>query len=210
MKSVKIPINDRFIEADLTISSNKVIIFAHGSGSSRFSIRNRFVASILQKAGFSTLLLDLLTKDEDAIDKITAEYRFNIELLSERLVYSVKWLEDNLAIDGIGYFGASTGAAAALIAAAKYANNIKAIVSRGGRVDLAIYYIPKVKAPTLMIVGEKDDLVLQLNKKSMRYFKTINKLSIIPNASHLFEEEGALEKVGEEAKAWFTKYLDQA
>ncbi len=211
MESIKIEIDaNEFIEGDLSISSyaDKVIVFAHGSGSSRFSVRNRFVADILQRAGLSTLLLDLLTKREESIDNITAAYRFNIELLSERLIRAIRWLEESRGEISIGYFGASTGAAAALIASAKYPNNIKAIVSRGGRPDLAMHYLSNVRAPTLLIVGSKDHLVLELNREVIDHFKnTIVKLVIIPNATHLFEEPNALEQVAENAKEWFIRYL---
>lgn len=193
-----------FIEGDLIEGSNdKVIIFAHGSGSSRFSHRNRFVANVLNKHGFNTLLLDLLTRNEDAIDNITREYRFNIDLLADRLIAAVRWLD----YPSIGYFGASTGAAAALIAYARYNDNVKAIVSRGGRIDLAKSYLAKVNIPTLLIVGGKDEVVLQLNKESMQYFNAEVRLEIIPNASHLFEEPNALEQVAELAKNWFEKHL---
>ncbi|MEM4275501.1 MAG: hypothetical protein QXK74_05390 [Candidatus Nitrosocaldaceae archaeon] len=206
-KVIKIDINGRFIEGDLTISSykEKIVIFAHGSGSSRFSPRNRFVADVLNNSGLSTLLLDLLTKEEEVLDLKTAEYRFNIELLSERLIYAAKLLKGT----NIGYFGASTGAAAALIAAAKYPDNIKAIVSRGGRVDLSIPYLHSIHIPTLLIVGSKDEIVLELNKDALYSFPkdSIVKLEVIENASHLFEEPNKLEQVAEKAKKWFLQYL---
>jgi pimeloyl-ACP methyl ester carboxylesterase len=210
-----------FIEGDLTISSLKecMVVFAHGSGSSRFSPRNRFVAGVLQSAGLSTLLLDLLTKEEDAIDSLTGRYRFDVELLASRLVDSVIWLEreymdrsssssssSNLRI---GYFGSSTGAAAALIAYARYPNNVRAIVSRGGRVDLAAHYLPGIKVPTLLIVGGHDTPVLRLNREAMDRFprECMVRLEVISNATHLFEEQGALEQVAEKAKDWFLTHL---
>jgi len=186
-----------------------VVLFAHGSGSSRFSPRNQYVAKVLNKAGMATFLIDLLTQDEEEIDIVTAEFRFDIELLARRLIDASEWLTTNPATRNlnIGYFGASTGAAAALIAATKLPQHVKAVVSRGGRPDLAMEYIPKVKAPTLFIVGGDDSLVIDLNKKAMRNFPAENKLEIVPGASHLFEEEGKLEIVAKLAAKWFSKYL---
>ena len=186
-----------------------VVLFAHGSGSSRFSPRNQYVAKVLNKAGMATFLIDLLTQDEEEIDIVTAEFRFDIELLARRLIDASEWLTTNPATRNlnIGYFGASTGAAAALIAATKLPQHVKAVVSRGGRPDLAMDYIPKVKAPTLFIVGGDDSLVIELNKKAMRNFPAENKLEIVQGASHLFEEEGKLEVVAKLAAKWFSKYL---
>ncbi|MEM2062879.1 MAG: CocE/NonD family hydrolase, partial [Candidatus Nitrosocaldus sp.] len=153
----------RFIEGDLALSSLRecMVVFAHGSGSSRFSPRNRFVASALHNAGLSTLLLDLLTREEDAIDSLTGRYRFDVELLASRLVDAVRWLEGEYGSNlRIGYFGSSTGAASALIAYARYPDNVRAIVSRGGRVDLAAHYLQSIKVPTLLIVGGYDAPVL--------------------------------------------------
>jgi len=235
-RSVKIDVSrveegkGRFIEGDLTISSLKecMVVFAHGSGSSRFSPRNRFVAGVLQSAGLSTLLLDLLTKEEDAIDTLTGRYRFDVELLASRLVDAVIWLEreyinssnsssnsnsssssNNSNSLRIGYFGSSTGAAAALIAYARYPNNVRAIVSRGGRVDLATHYLPSIKVPTLLIVGGYDAPVLRLNREAMDRFprECMVRLEVISNATHLFEEQGALEQVADKAKDWFLRHL---
>lgn len=228
-RSVKIDVSrveegkGRFIEGDLTISSLKecMVVFAHGSGSSRFSPRNRFVAGVLQSAGLSTLLLDLLTKEEDAIDSLTGRYRFDVELLASRLVDSVIWLERGYTGNSsssssssssnlrIGYFGSSTGAAAALIAYARYPNNVRAIVSRGGRVDLATPYLPSIKVPTLLIVGGYDTPVLRLNRDAMDRFprECMVRLEVISNATHLFEEQGALEQVADKAKDWFLRHL---
>ncbi|GBC73388.1 Putative phosphoribosyl transferase [archaeon HR04] len=225
-RSVKIDVSrveegkGMFIEGDLTISSLEcIVVFAHGSGSSRFSPRNRFVAGVLQSAGLSTLLLDLLTKEEDAIDSLTGRYRFDVELLASRLVDSVIWLEGEYMGSSsssnsssnlrIGYFGSSTGAAAALIAYARYPNNVRAIVSRGGRVDLAAHYLPSIKVPTLLIVGGSDTPVLRLNREAMDRFpkECMVRLEVISNATHLFEEQGALEQVAEKAKDWFLEHL---
>ncbi|MCS7141595.1 MAG: dienelactone hydrolase family protein [Candidatus Nitrosocaldus sp.] len=217
VRSVRIDISTveegkgRYIEGDLVVSSHKecMVVFAHGSGSSRFSPRNRFVAGVLNGAGLSTLMLDLLTREEDAADS-TGRYRFDIELLASRLVDAVTWLERLIGQDlRIGYFGASTGAAAALIAYARYPRYVRAIVSRGGRVDLATPYLSKISAPTLLLVGGYDTPVLRLNREAMGRFKgdcTV-RLEVIPNATHLFEEPGALEQVADKAREWFIRYL---
>ncbi|MFN4336117.1 MAG: dienelactone hydrolase family protein [Candidatus Nitrosocaldus sp.] len=202
----------RFIEGDLVLSSRKecMVVFAHGSGSSRFSPRNRFVAGVLHNAGLSTLLLDLLTREEDEIDSISARYRFDIELLASRLIDAVRWLEGEYGNDlRIGYFGSSTGAAAALIAYARYPDNVRAIVSRGGRVDLAANYIQSVKVPTLLIVGGYDTPVLRLNREAMHMFPRdcMVRLEVIPHATHLFEEPNALEQVAYKARDWFLEHL---
>jgi pimeloyl-ACP methyl ester carboxylesterase len=182
-----------------------VVIFAHGSGSSRFSSRNIFVSRILLSAGLGTLLFDLLTKEEDVI----YENRFDIPLLARRLIAATQWVgrqEDVTNLPG-GYFGASTGAAAALIAASELGTEIKAIVSRGGRPDLAKEVLGHVFVPTLFIVGGNDDLVLKLNRDAMLRMRTKTDLKVIPGASHLFEEPGALEEVARLATEWFIKYL---
>ena len=201
-KSVKIEIDSIALKGILNLPKNakSVVIFAHGSGSSRFSPRNNFVARILQKAGLGTLLFDLLTEEEDSV----YETRFNIGLLAERLVAATKWFMKEHKTFKIGYFGASTGAAAALQAAAEI--RINAIVSRGGRPDLA-KNLDKVKAPTLLIVGGYDDVVIELNKKAHEKIKAKKKLVIVPEATHLFEEPGKLEEVSRLAKEWFVKYL---
>jgi putative phosphoribosyl transferase len=182
-----------------------LVIFAHGSGSSRFSSRNRFVAGVLQKAAIGTLLFDLLTEEEDQV----YENRFNIEMITERLIKATQWLvkqEDARGL-ALGYFGASTGAAAALKAAASLGSRIKAVVSRGGRPDLAMDVLPQVEAPTLLIVGEWDEAVLGLNRQAYERLKTTKKLEIIPGATHLFEEPGTLELAAKAATAWFQKHL---
>ncbi len=200
---VKIAVDSVEVEGMLFLPKNAkgTVIFAHGSGSSRFSPRNNFVAGVLQKAGLGTLLFDLLTEEEDDV----YETRFNIDLLVERLIATTKWFMKEHKNIKIGYFGASTGAAAALQATAGI--NIYAIVSRGGRPDLAMNYLSKVKAPTLLIVGGYDDAVIELNKKAYKELKAEKKLEIVPKATHLFEEPGALEKVADLAKEWFVKYL---
>ena len=186
-----------------------IVLFAHGSGSSRFSPRNTYVARLMNKQKIATLLIDLLTAEEEAVDEYTGQYRFNINLLAERLVDSTNWLKKKTAAQKltIGYFGASTGAAAALIAAAKLPDDIKAVVSRGGRPDLAAEYLLVVKAPTLLIVGGDDREVLELNKQAFALLRSGKKLEVVPGATHLFEEPGKLEQVAEIAIAWFSKYL---
>ncbi len=182
-----------------------IVIFAHGSGSSRFSPRNRFVAGVLQKAELGTLLFDLLTREEDQV----YENRFNIELITERLVKATEWLAQQEEAKGLafGYFGASTGAAAALKAAARLDKRIKAVVSRGGRPDLAMDVLPQVESPTLLIVGAFDEAVLDLNRQALEKLKAVKHLEIIPGATHLFEEPGTLEQAAEAAGAWFKKHL---
>lgn len=186
-----------------------IIVFAHGSGSSRFSSRNRYVAQLLQNKGLGTLLIDLLTPDEEIIDEKTRHLRFNIEMLAERLIDVAKWLkkEKDTTKLNIGFFGASTGGGAALMAAAQIPEDIKAVVSRGGRPDLAGNYLPKVQSPTLLIVGGNDGVVITLNQQAYDKMTTLRQLKIIPNATHLFEESGALQKVGELACDWFERYL---
>lgn len=186
-----------------------LVLFVHGSGSSRFSSRNQFVARSLQKKHIATLLFDLLTPEEDEIDSQTKELRFDIELLSTRLELATHWVQQQPLTHHLplAYFGASTGGGAAIVAAAKYPQAIKAIVSRGGRPDLANDALTTVEAPTLLIVGGNDGAVIDLNKKAMKKIKAINHLEIIPGASHLFEEPGALDQVAQLAETWFTKYF---
>lgn len=207
-----IPLGSVRLEGDLVIPENAkgFVLFVHGSGSSRFSPRNRFVAKILQEEGLATLLFDLLTKDEEKEDMYDGHLRFDIRFLSSRLIDVTKAvIENNIDIKNlrIGYFGASTGAAAALVAAAIQNENIKAVVSRGGRPDLADSYLQKVMSPTLLIVGGNDKEVIKLNKEALENIKVEKKLVIVPNATHLFEEPGTLEKVAELASKWFLKYL---
>jgi putative phosphoribosyl transferase len=181
------------------------VIFSHGSGSSRLSPRNRYVAGVLNQHGMSTLLVDLLTATEEVQDSQTLEYRFDIDLLTERLVGATDWVVAHPALSSlpVGYFGASTGAAAALVAAAERQEIVQAIVSRGGRPDLAGDALKKVVAPTLLIVGELDQAVVQLNLAAVREMAGETKVEIIPGATHLFEEIGALAEVAALASAWF-------
>lgn len=186
-----------------------IVLFAHGSGSSRLSPRNRYVAHELNQAGLGTLLFDLLTPDEERVDAITRELRFNIGLLADRLAGATDWVIENPEIYklNIGYFGASTGAAAALIAATHHPRQVDAIVSRGGRPDLAGPALYGVQAPTLLIVGGNDYEVIQLNEHALRQMRCQKALQVIPDASHLFEEPGTLEAVAHMATQWFVKYL---
>ncbi len=186
-----------------------IVLFAHGSGSSRFSPRNTYVARLMNKEKIATLLIDLLTAEEEAVDEYTGQFRFDIGLLAERLLDATSWLEKNSEAQqlAVGYFGASTGAAAALIAAARLPEEVKAVVSRGGRPDMAESYLPKVKAPTMIIVGGDDREVLELNKQAFVRLCAEKRLEVVPGATHLFEEPGKLEKVAELAIAWFGKFL---
>ncbi len=208
-RSIQVPPSG--VKGDLTVPCNArgAVIFAHGSGSSRLSSRNRFVASVLQEAGLITLLLDLLTTEEEQIDLRTRHLRFDVELLAERLIQATKWLADGSEAAGLpfGYFGASTGAAAALIAAAQFPEPTRAVVSRGGRPDLAGTALVNVKAPTLLIVGGDDVVVIELNKKALDELQCEKKLEIIPGATHLFEEPGTLEQVAGLASKWFESHL---
>jgi putative phosphoribosyl transferase len=186
-----------------------IVLFAHGSGSSRFSPRNVLVARALQRAGIGTLLFDLLTRAEEAVDLYTRQHRFDIQLLAERLVDATLWLDTQAATHShrVGYFGASTGSAAALIAAARLGAGVSAVVSRGGRPDLADAELPNVTAPTLLIVGGDDDIVIELNNRAYRRLPCEKQLTIVPGASHLFEEPGTLEKVADLASDWFQQHL---
>ena len=194
---------------DIPENANALVLFAHGSGSSRHSPRNQFVARTLNDVGLATLLFDLLTQEEEAIDTQTRELRFNIHLLAERLVHATKWAkqQEETSDLGIGYFGSSTGGAAALVAAVDLPHDIGAVVSRGGRPDLAGEALPKVKAPTLLIVGGNDDIVIELNEMARDQMRCEVKLEILPGATHLFEEPGALEKVANLASDWFVKHI---
>jgi dienelactone hydrolase len=190
-------------------SASGVVLFAHGSGSSRHSPRNRYVADLLNEGGLATLLIDLLTTEEQEVDLQTAQLRFDIPLLARRLVTITAWLKRHAEIQGlkIGHFGASTGAGAALVAAAKAPHLVEAVVSRGGRPDLAGTALERVKAPTLLIVGGADPVVLELNRQAMAEMRCQRELEIIPGASHLFEEPDALTKVAELAREWFLEML---
>lgn len=186
-----------------------LVVFAHGSGSSRFSPRNQYVAKEINKANIGTLLFDLLTPGEEEEDELTGEYRFDIALLSQRLIGVTQWLRNDPSTQNVklGYFGASTGAAAALIAAAKLPEAVSVVVSRGGRPDLAGEYLGQVQAPTLLLVGGWDEEVIELNKQAQQQMTNENKLIVIPAATHLFEEPGKLEEVARFATDWFRRFL---
>ena len=208
---VEIPAGIAALNADLRIplGARGLVIFAHGSGSSRFSTRNRQVAEFLDGQGFATLLLDLLTPREEAIDVRTRQYRFDIERLGPRVSAAADWArrQANLRDLPVGCFGASTGAAAALIGAAERPETISAVVSRGGRPDLAGDALPRVKAPTLLIVGGDDEPVIEMNRDAMRQMHAHVELEIVPGATHLFEEPGTLEQVEQLAADWFRRYF---
>lgn len=212
--AVRIPDGAVHLDGDLHVPdrADGLVIFAHGSGSSRFSTRNRRVAEGLQAAGFATLLLDLLTPEEEAEDLRTREFRFDTERLGRRVVAATDWAGDapELRHLAVGYFGASTGAAAALIAAAARPDRAGAVVSRGGRPDLAGRALGDVRAPTLLIVGSRDEPVLDLNEEARRQMRTIVRLEVVPGATHLFEEPGALEQVQRLAADWYRLYLPVA
>jgi putative phosphoribosyl transferase len=212
MTEVQIPAGRAVLSGNLTIPENAMalVLFAHGSGSSRHSPRNQFVARTLNGAGLGTLLFDLLTPEEEELDIHTREHRFNISLLAERLVHATKWAEQQAQTRDlrIGYFGSSTGGAAALVAAAEIPQDIRAVVSRGGRPDLAGDALPRVQASTLLIVGGNDDVVIELNEMARDQMRCEVKLEIIPGATHLFEEPGALEQVAKLASDWFSLHLN--
>lgn len=211
---VHVPTGGAKLEASLALApgARGIVAFAHGSGSSRHSRRNREVAAVLHARGLGTLLLDLLTIGEEAVDVHTGRMRFDIELLGDRLIDVTRWLETNPATRGraIGYFGASTGAAAALVAAAKLGAHVRAVVSRGGRPDLAGEALVSVRAPTLLIVGGADSLVLRLNQTALVELTCEKELVVVPHATHLFEEPGALEQVADLAARWFLRHLGAA
>jgi len=208
---IRIPAGDFQLGADLAIpkAASGIVVFAHGSGSSRHSSRNRFVAAQLQTAGLATLLMDLLTESEEAADSITGHLRFDIGLLAARLTVATDWVSAEPATKGlpVGYFGASTGGAAALVAAAEWADRVRAVVSRGGRPDLAGEALTRVRAPTLLIVGGRDPLVQELNEVALQRLRVEARLEIVPGATHLFEEPGALDAVARLAREWFTRHL---
>lgn len=209
--SITIPIDKIHLDGFLHIPHHVkgIVIFAHGSGSSRLSPRNQYIAKILQQAHFATLLFDLLTASEETIDIQTREFRFNIELLAKRLLAVTAWVskQPNLAKLPIGYFGASTGGGAALWSAALARDRVKTVVSRGGRPDLADPHLEEVQAATLLIVGGEDKEVIKLNEYALKKMRCIKKLEIVPGATHLFEEPGKLEEVGRLAELWFERYL---
>ncbi|MBZ5524498.1 MAG: dienelactone hydrolase family protein [Acidobacteriia bacterium] len=211
---VQIALDGSTLHGDLQVPSPALglVIFVHGSGSSRFSPRNRYVARELNKHGLATLLLDLLTQEEQAIDDQTMQLRFDISLLGSRATQVANWVlrQPELAHLPIGLFGASTGAAAALITAAVMPDRIAAVVSRGGRADLAESALDVVKAPTLLVVGGEDDVVLDLNRKAMKRMHCPTELHVVPGATHLFEEIGALEDVAQVGADWFVRYMQVA
>jgi pimeloyl-ACP methyl ester carboxylesterase len=210
-QSARIPAAGVVLEADIALpqEARGVVLFAHGSGSSRHSPRNRYVAEQLQHAGLATVLADLLTAEEERIDALTAELRFDIGLLATRLAALTDWLtgQERTAGLGIGLFGASTGAAAALVAAAVRPAAVRTVVSRGGRPDLAGEYLPRVRQPVLLMVGGEDPVVIDLNRKAMEKLGGETRLVIIPGATHLFEEPGTLEQVAQLARDWFVEHL---
>ena len=199
------------LEGNLTIpdSAKALVVFVHGSGSSHSSPRNQYVARTLNQAGLATLLFDLLTEDENQIDQLTRELRFNIEMLSERTIAAIDWIAEQSELRGlpIGLFGASTGAAAALNAASERPKQVATVVSRGGRPDLALQNIAKVKAPTLLLVGGLDFQVIEMNRTAANAMNAECKIAIIEGATHLFEEPGTLEQVAQIAQQWIIKHL---
>ena len=211
---VRIPAGDVTLSGDLVAppDARGIVLFAHGSGSSRLSPRNRHVAAILRQGGLATLLMDLLTRDEEAVDARTAHLRFDIGFLAGRLGAATEWLQKKPETRALplGYFGASTGAAAALVAAAARPEAVRAIVSRGGRPDLAGSALARVQAPTLLIVGGDDYAVIEMNREALAQLTAEAKLEIVPGATHLFEEPGTLDEVARLARAWFERWLARA
>ncbi len=214
MRSVQVPVSDGSLDGDLAVpaAARGLVAFAHGSGSSRHSPRNRHVAGRLQQAGLATLLIDLLTPAEEEADQLTAHLRFDIPLLGRRLLDIVDWTGRDPQTAGLplGLFGASTGAAAALRAAADRPHRVAAVVSRGGRPDLAADVLPRVLAPTLLIVGERDLPVLDLNRQALALLAGPARLEVVAGAGHLFEEPGALDRVADLASEWFLRHLPAA
>jgi putative phosphoribosyl transferase len=208
---VQIPANSIQLEGELKVPSSAtgIVLFAHGSGSSRHSPRNQYVASVIRNAGVGTLLFDLLTREEEAIDIQTRHLRFDIDLLARRLVDATNWIkqEPTLRHLRVGYFGSSTGGGAALVAAAMVGEEIGAVVSRGGRPDLAGEALQRVKSPTLLIVGGYDEQVIEMNEEAYAQLRCQKELEIVPGATHLFEEPGTLEEVAHLAAQWFQKHL---
>jgi pimeloyl-ACP methyl ester carboxylesterase len=210
-QSVRLAIDSVTLDGNLAIPAGAtgIVLFAHGSGSSRHSPRNRYVAEALLEGGLATLLIDLLTSAEEREDARTARLRFDIALLARRVAAATAWLAANPVTSSLrtGYFGASTGAAAALVAAAERPDDVGAVVSRGGRPDLAIPVLARVKAPTLLIVGSLDLPVIDMNREALEHLKVEKRLDIVPGATHLFEEPGALEQVARLARQWFLTHL---
>jgi pimeloyl-ACP methyl ester carboxylesterase len=207
--TIQIRSGEVFLEADLSLpqKAEGVVLFAHGSGSSRYSPRNQFVASTIREVGVGTLLFDLLTKEEEAIDSQTDHLRFDIGLLAQRLIDATYWIKGELDYLSVGYFGSSTGGGAALVAAAELGDSVGAVVSRGGRPDLAGDALPKVTCPTLLIVGGLDYPVIGMNEASLARMRCEKELKIVPGASHLFAEPGTLEQVAALAAEWFHRHL---
>jgi pimeloyl-ACP methyl ester carboxylesterase len=210
-QNLEIPAAGVLLDADVDVpeAARGVVLFVHGSGSGRHSPRNRYVAGELQKAGLATVLVDLLTPGEERIDARTAELRFDIGLLAQRVIALTDWLAEHEPTTGlgVGLFGASTGAAAALVGAASRPDRVEAVVSRGGRPDLAGDFLSRVRQPTLLIVGERDEVVIELNRRAMEQLAGEARLEIVPGATHLFEEPGALEEVARLARDWFVRHL---
>ena len=213
-RTVRIAVGHPALEGDLSVPAHArgVVLFGHGSGSSRFSARNKHVAAMLQESGFATLLMDLLTPNEEELDRRSGDYRFDIGRLAERLVGAAEWLasSDATAALALSMFGASTGGGAALVAAAELPDRVAAVVSRGGRPDLAGDALEQVVAPTLLIVGGNDEVVLELNRAALARLRAPARLEVIPGATHLFEEPGALDEVARHAAAWFETYASRA
>ncbi len=212
-QNVSVRVGNAEVEGDLTVPAGAegLVIFVHGSGSSRHSPRNRFVARTLNDGGLATLLFDLLTAEEERVDIVTREYRFNTDLLAGRTLDAREWVSQHPEAGRlpVGYFGASTGAAAALIAAAEGPDRAKAVVSRGGRPDLAGSALERITVPVLLLVGELDTVVIDLNKQALAQMpsRPDKRMEIVPGATHLFEEPGALDRVAEQARDWFLQYL---
>lgn len=213
-RTVEIPAGDIQLDGDMIIpvGAPGIVLFAHGSGSSRHSPRNQFVAHLIRKGGIGTLLFDLLSREEESVDIYTRHLRFDIGLLAGRLMDAVIWLwqESETRDLQVGFFGASTGGGAALVAAAQLGPEVKAVVSRGGRPDLAGEFLPQVTAPTLLMVGEHDETVIEMNEAAFGKLTCEKELKIVPGATHLFEEPGTLEKVARLATSWFQQHLTSA
>ena len=210
-REVRLPAGAATLKGNLGIPEDArgVVLFAHGSGSGRHSPRNRYVAEVLREAGLATLLVDLLTPEEEEVDLRTRHLRFDIGLLADRLAAATDWVIENSRTQNlrVGYFGASTGAGAALVAAAELPRQVGAIVSRGGRPDLAGEALPRVTAPTLLIIGGEDEPVIGMNREAMEQLPAEKKLEVVPGATHLFEEPGKLEEVARLAAGWFAQHL---
>jgi putative phosphoribosyl transferase len=210
---VRVPSDDVLLDGNLALPERAtgIVLFAHGSGSGRHSPRNRLVASVLSQTGLGALLVDLLTPSEDEVDRLTGEHRFDIDLLAGRVIAAVDWLRSNSATSlPVGVFGASTGAAAALVAAAERPDEVYAVVSRGGRPDLAGEALVRARAPTLLIVGGADPQVLELNREALELLRAEKRLVVVPGATHLFEEPGALDEVARLAADWFSRHRADA